>query len=317
MSADTAPHNAPVLLRALRAGEGFGRMSTAPWPLAASFAVRVGIGVAVLLGAGLASADGPAAYPTCSKKPTAADIQGAKGAHGAATRFYERGDYDRAIQYWRDAYSFDCTAHGVLINIANAYEKKGDKQAAIATLDVYLARAGSDATIEEKVANLRKSLTPKPAASTSAAPGPAPANTANQAATTAPEGEPPPPETGKRSIAPWFVVGGGVAAAIAGAILLPVGSGAVSSAEAACPDHQHAAGTTTGPANCPANVAGKGNTGRTEVLAGGIVLGVGGAAIVGGLVWQFAFNKPKPASALTVQPMLGPREAGLGLRGSF
>jgi hypothetical protein len=279
----------------------------------------------VLLVAGLAAADGPApTYPTCAKKPTAADIQGAKGAHGAATRFYERGDYDRAIQYWRDAYSFDCTAHGVLINIANAYVKKGDKQAAIATLETYLARGGHDPTIEEKVANLRKSLkpaapTPAPSATASGtAAAPPPSGSAEPAASGAPEGGQPPVTTGSRSIAPWFLVGGGVAAAIVGAILLPVGSGSVSSAEQTCPDHQHLAGTNlSGPTNCPADVASKGNTGRAEVTAGAVVLGVGGAAIVGGLVWQFAFNKPKPTQGMTVLPSFGPHSAGLGLNGSF
>jgi hypothetical protein len=289
-----------------------------------SLAARVGLGVAVLLGAGLASADGPApSYPTCTKKPTAADIQGAKGAHSAAVRFYERGDYDRAIQYWRDAYTFDCTAHGVLINIANAYEKKGDKQAAIVTLETYLARGGADPTLEERVANLRKSLKPSAAspaapASSSAAPTAAqPAPTAAPAATGTPDA-PPPAVEGKRSITPWFVVGGGAVAAIAGAILLPVGSGAVSSAESQCPDRQHLAGLPqTGPANCPSDVASKGNSGRTEVTAGAVLLGVGGAAIVGGLVWQFAFNKPKPATGFVVQPALGPGQAGLGVAGAF
>ena len=53
------------------------------------------------------------------------------GAHKAAIQFYERADYDRAIRYWNDAYEFDCTAHGVLINIASAYERKGDRAAAV------------------------------------------------------------------------------------------------------------------------------------------------------------------------------------------
>ena len=313
MPADSAPQNAPIRAD----GQPSGRR--APW----SAAARVVLGAAILLGAGAASADGPAPmYPTCTKKPTAADIQGAKGAHSAAVRFYERGDYDRAIQYWRDAYSFDCTAHGVLINIANAYEKKGDKQAAITTLETYLARAGSDPTLEERVANMRKSLKPS-------APTPAPTPTAAATSSATPNATPPPSATGTpdspppategtRSIVPWVVIGGGAAAAIVGAILLPVGSGAVSSAETSCPDRQHLAGTpTSAAANCPSDVASKGNSGRTEMLAGGVLLGVGGAAIVGGLVWQFAFNKPKAASGFTVQPVLGPREAGVGVLGSF
>ncbi len=316
MAAESAPRNAP--LRAASASDGRGRSPAAPWSVAA----RVGLGIAVLLGASAASADGSSpTYPACSKRPTTADIQGAKGAHSAAARFYERGDYDRAIQYWRDAYGFDCTAHGVLINIANAYEKKGETQAAIATLETYLARVPADRGLEERIATMRKSFkpaapTPAPTPAPTASAGPPPAGTAQPAATTSPDA--PPSSGGKRSIVPWVVVGGGVAAASAGAILLPIGSGAVSSAEADCPDRQHLAGTPqNGPANCPTDVAAKGNTGRTEVTVGAIALGVGGAAIVGGLVWQLAFNKPKPASAFTVQPVVGPREAGVGVVGTF
>ncbi|HVY45832.1 MAG TPA: hypothetical protein VHB21_08135, partial [Minicystis sp.] len=86
--------------------------------------------LAFALAAGAARAEGAADYPPCNKpKPSQADLDAAKGAHKAATEFNERGEYDKAIQYWRDAYNFDCTAHALLINIANAYEKKGDKAA--------------------------------------------------------------------------------------------------------------------------------------------------------------------------------------------
>src|SRR4029078_504190 len=103
---------------------------------------RIGLGAAALLSVGVALGQPATPYPECpkDKKATAADVEGAKGAHKAATQFYDRGDYDRAIQYWRAAYSFDCTAHALLINTANAYEKKGNKPAAIATLEPFLAR---------------------------------------------------------------------------------------------------------------------------------------------------------------------------------
>src|SRR5688572_16183839 len=101
---------------------------------------RFCLGGALLLCTGVALAGDPPTYPQCTRKPSAADIEGAKGAHRAATQFYDRGDYDRAIQYWRDAYAFDCTAHAVLINIANAYEKRGDRTSAVATLETYLTR---------------------------------------------------------------------------------------------------------------------------------------------------------------------------------
>ena len=93
---------------------------------------RIGLGASIALSMSLAFATDPVSlYPECTRKPTSADLDGAKGAHKAASQFYDRGDYEKAIRYWTDAYSFDCTAHGVLINIANAYEKMGDNQRAL------------------------------------------------------------------------------------------------------------------------------------------------------------------------------------------
>src|SRR3954466_850591 len=115
---------------------------------------------ALVMSAGLAFAQPAGPYPECTHKPTPSDLEGAKGAHKAASQFYDRGDYDKAIRYWTDAYSFDCTAHGVLINIANAYEKKGERASAIVALETYLKRTGADPNIEEKVRNL-KALLPR------------------------------------------------------------------------------------------------------------------------------------------------------------
>lgn len=256
-------------------------------------------------------------YPECTRKPTAADTDGAKGAHKAASQFYDRGDYDKAIRYWTDAYSFDCTAHGVLINIANAYEKKGDRAAAVTALETYMKRAGSDATIEEKVKNLKAMMpAPKATATTSASAAP----------TTAPTSKPPVQhDEGPRpyGVTPWIVAGTGAAAAIAGAVVLGVGMSNYNTAQGLCPIGVDATGATSHlcPAGTGSDATSQGNTGLLEERVGGVLLGVGGAAIVGGLVWQFAFNKPaeteSAASRLRVLPVMGPQNAGLSVSGAF
>ena len=87
-------------------------------PLAFAVAAATIMAASLALGAGENYG-----FAECTKtKATKEDIEGAKGAHNAASRFYETGDYDRAIRSWRDAYDFDCTAHGELLNIASAYE---------------------------------------------------------------------------------------------------------------------------------------------------------------------------------------------------
>lgn len=279
---------------------------------------RLGFGAAMALSASLAFATDPVSpYPVCNRKTSAADQEGAKGAHKAASQFYDRGDYEKAIRYWTDAYGFDCNAHPVLINIANAYEKKGDKASAIVALDTYLKRAGSDSTIEEKVKNLRNSMQPAPTAS--ATPSASPSSSGAGGALPPPSStgpvEPPPPDVpmGPRpfGVTPIIVAGGGGALAIVGAVLLPIGLGNISSAEKLCPNH-----------DCGTNDEAKtqGNTGRTQVAAGAAVLGVGAAALVGGLVWQFVANKPKPLPAkasVQLTPVLGPQGSGLTLTGTF
>jgi hypothetical protein len=109
-------------------------------------------------------------------------------------------------------------------------------------------------------------------------------------------------------VKPWILVGGGGALAIVGAILLPIGVGNVNSADAVC-----------GPSrNCGSNTsaAGQGNAGRSETGAGSALVSVGAAALIGGLVWQFAFNKPgpTPTSPTTGRVWLAPT-AGRGASG--
>jgi hypothetical protein len=272
---------------------------------------RVGLGAAVALSVSLAFATDPVGpYPECTHKPTPADLDGAKGAHKAASQFYDRGDYEKAIRYWTDAYGFDCTAHGVLINIANAYEKQGDKPAAVLALETFIKRSGSDPTIEEKVKNLRLAMAPPApptaSASASATPTAAPTVIPTTAPTVAAPTTPRP-----YGYTPLFVSGGGAVVALIGGVLLGVGSSATADADKLCPNRSAC--------NNPDAVS-NGNSGRTQqgVGAGGLVLGL--AAVGGGLAWEFLFNKPRAAAAptgLRVLPAAGPRDAGLSVSGSF
>lgn len=267
------------------------------------------------------SGEGAAAqFPECTRTPTDADVEGAKGAHKAATQFFERGDYERALAYWRDAYGFDCSRPPLLLNIASAYEKKGDKAAAVAVLELFLTRAkdSPDApVVQEKIANLRAALD----AERAVAPTPPP---------TAPVAPPTPPPTEETErpygIAPWIVVGAGGAVALVGVVPLVIGAGKISDAEEACP-------TRTG---CPASAADQGNTGRSLSLAGQILIPVGLVTAAGGLVWQLAFNEEQPvstggagaapggrtaasrrASPPSVVPALGPGFQGAVVVGAF
>lgn len=271
----------------------------------------VGLGAGIFLAAGLALAGDPAIeYPECYRTATAADLEGAKGAHKAATQFYERADYDRAIQYWKDAYQLDCSAHGVLINIANAYEKKGERGEAITALETYLARTpdASDAqTIQDKIQNLKNALRPAPSASASAsasAPPVLPTAPTASAIPDRPKEEPPPqPPYG---YTPWVATGAGVVTLLVGGILTSSGFADIGAAEDRCPSRQ----------GCTQDVAKQGNRGRTHATVGGVLLGLGAAGVAGGLIWELGFNQPWP-SKIQLTPVAGPGAAGLGMAGRF
>lgn len=272
----------------------------------------LGLGAALALSMGAALAADPEPFPECTKgKPSKEDLEAAKGAHKAASQFYDRGEYDKALRYWRDAYSFDCTANDLLINIANSYEKQGDRKAAILALDTYLKRTGTNPVVEEKLKNLRLLEAAQPTATASAAPTAAP--TVSATVPTAPTAV---PESRPYGITPWIVVGGGGALAVIGAILLPVGYGNISSANGTCPNRSL----------CPSGDAtGQGNAGRSEAIAGWSLFSLGVAAAAGGVVWQILYNKPTSAqkapapgkTGLWWSPAVKPGQAGVVAGGTF
>ncbi|MDI3285558.1 tetratricopeptide repeat protein [Polyangium sp. 15x6] len=315
------------------------------WGTRAQGVSLVGLVVGVTLATGMAMADGPQNpfAGKCNRTATEEDVEGAKGAHKAARQFYERGEYARAIQYWRDVFNLDCNAVGTLLNIANAYEKLGDRQNAIFALEAYLERAPDApdaAKIQTRVKNLKDlQQSQAPTASASATTPPPPASSAR------PE-LPPPPPVKPFGIAPWITVGVGGAALIAGAILLPVGLGNVSgshggdggcyevlnnnppqdvldSQSPALYTQYLKAQTGTGKWWCPTkDKYDQAVLGQTQTLIGKIALGVGGAAVAGGLVWELLFNKPVPqdeqkASRVHVTPTVGPGMSGVLVHGSF
>lgn len=258
----------------------------------------------------------------CNRTATPEEVEGARGAHQAAKQFYERAEYARAIQYWRDVFNFDCNAIGTLLNIANAYERLGDRQNAIFALEVYVKRVpeGTDVSkIQTRIQNL-KDLQAQAAASASAA---ASANAPPPPSASAP---PPPPSATTPPVmvkpygtTPWAVVGVGAAVAVVGAIMLPIGLDKTE--KSGC--YPASPGSTT--YYCPNDTALKtANVGTTLVPAGKVALGIGGAAMVGGLIWEFLANQPvaqEPDKPMTgrvrLSPAVSPNMTGALIHGTF
>lgn len=250
-------------------------------------------------------------FPACTAKSP--NIEGARGAHKAAKEFFESGAYQRAIRSWGDAYEFDCTKPEVFRNISNAYEKLADRSSALALLELYLEREPNpDPNARTKAENLlrevqaeedarAKSVAPTATTTSSAAPTTTP--------TTPPSGSYDGPEEERPfGPAPWIVFGAGIALAGGGVPLLIVGEGKLSDAETKCPDRDAC--------DDPA-ARDLGNDGITFRGIGIALTATGGAAIVGGLLWQFLGNQPRPVNASWVLPVVGDGHAGVVAGGTF
>ncbi len=257
--------------------------------------------------AAVVAGDTTEAYPICEGEPSPAQRQAAQGAFQAGSGSYQEGEYTKAVEYWRDAYRRDCTAHMLLLNLANAYERLGDRRAAVLALKTYLERQ-KDITdrpmLEKRIKNLEDQIAAAEAASAkpSAAPppassSPAPAPAPTQTATT----------TAGKSITPWIVVGAGGILTVVGVLTYAGGKSKVDDAEAACPDR-----VCADPA-----IQNKGNDGREQMNLGGVLTGLGLAGVAGGLVWHFVFDKPGNPSTGRLAPAVAPGYAGMSYGGTF
>ncbi len=290
--------------------------------LFAAFAVSV---VAV---PALAQQAGSSGYPApCpASQVSKSDVDRAHTVFLSGKGFLDESNYDKAISYFKDAYSIDCSVHAILPIIATAYERKGDKQSAVGALQEYLKRvpnAPDHEVVERRIKNLQDQIAQEkstasavPTASTPPAASTA-APTATATATTPPTGtaEPtstataPPTTEGGHTVAPWIVVGVGGAAVVAGVVLFAVGAGDISTAEQKCPVHNNC--------NDP-NAQSTGNSGRTLETVGVVAGAVGVAAVAGGLLWHFLETPGAPSTTgATVTPVVAPGYAGVGLGGRF
>jgi hypothetical protein len=267
-------------------------------------------------------------YPTpCdASKVTSADVDRAHTVFLSGKQYLEESNYDKAISYFRDAYSIDCSRHAMLPIIATAYERKGDKAEAVRALEEYVRRAPGNPdhdVIERRIKNMKDQLArdqppvaaPAPSATVTAstAPPPVPPPVEATASTGAPATTAPPPPTGEgHTAAPWVLTGVGGATAITGAVFLVVGAGELSTAESQCPNRV-----------CKSQDSlDSGNRARFLSNLGGILLGSGLAVGGAGLLWHFLERPAGHASSAAatrphVDALAVPGYAGISLRGGF
>ncbi len=282
------------------------------------------IGIALAVPA-LAQTGGVTQYPACPDPPpklSQTELEAAHASYKVGVEAYDKGDYPKALDNFRDAFRRDCSKVALLNFISRAYEGKGDKPEAIHALEVYLQRnpkAEDAEAIQTRIQNLKAQLaqgtatatapTVTATATTTATITPTATATATATATEQPSG-------GGHTAAPWIVVGVGGAALIAGGVLVGVGQGEVAHSRQGC------ASNPDGSLSCPSPNTSDGqdrktlnSRGTTLSNVGLVVGGVGLAAVIGGLVWHFVeHTKPKAAA---FAPVIGPGYAGLAFGSRF
>jgi hypothetical protein len=267
--------------------------------------------VAAVLRAGLAHADDVKQYADCGREPTETDVTAAKGAFQAGNASFEEADYSRAIVYWEDAYRRDCTAHGMLLNLARAYELNGNKPQAVVALRTYLERVSSadKDKIERRIDVLNKQIEAEraQAASTAATPpAPVPAPPPS-AAVPSPSPEPAREEV-KPPLAALVIAGVGGATAIVGGVLFITGQSDLAAADDRCPDRENCQDEKTRE---------EGNSARTRATIG-TWLGLGGVAVAGGgLAWYFLSPRTKTAAGRGFTPIAAPNYVGFNYSAAF
>jgi tetratricopeptide (TPR) repeat protein len=281
------------------------------------------LGIALAVPALAQQSGGVTQYPACPDPPpklSPAEVDAAHASFKVGVEAYNKGAYDKALDNFRDAFRRDCSRVALLNFISRAYEGKGDKAEAIHALEVYLQRnpKAEDADdIQTRITNLKAQLAPTTNTTTATTSAPTttvtvvPTVTATATATATEESR-------GHTAGPWIVLGVGVAAAIAGGVMLGVGQGEVAHSRDGCASNGGNSYTCTPLLTTPKdnqNRATLNTDGTTLTNVGFVVAGVGVAAMVGGLIWHFI--EPTGPKKVSLMPTFAPGYAGMSLGASF
>ncbi|MAQ17219.1 MAG: hypothetical protein CMN30_20795 [Sandaracinus sp.] len=227
--------------------------------------------------------------------------QEARALFEAGRVAFDAGRYEDALEHFEDAYARSRRPR-LLYNVGLAADRVGDVQKAIRAYDKFLAMVEDSPhrpTVEERLAALRAQPTAEPAAPMTIVEQQPVTPATPPTATTAPSfpthrGPDSSDDAGPSRLAPVLTLVGGAVLAVGGLALVA----------AALPARADAEDATTWPAADEAN-----QQARLRSGAGYILLGVGAAAALAGIVWL----RVRTRAAYDVA--LGP--SGVQLRGTF
>lgn len=252
--------------------------------------------------------------PGCAGPASAVATEAARAAFREGQTAFNEGDYVRAVDLWQSAYSKDCTAHALLLNLATAQELAGRPRDAILSLALYNERMPGSSYQEpnrRRIERLQQLLSaPPPAvaapASTPAVSPPMPAPTGASTVPVVPAPSPPstvpvvladtrataleasarrdvrpPQETTSaaesRSLLPLGVAAVGAAATLIGGVVYVGAVVASGSAAERCGGSRSAC--------ADAEAVAEGEAARARAQTAGWITTVGVATALGGVIW--------------------------------
>jgi tetratricopeptide (TPR) repeat protein len=256
------------------------------------------------------------------RKPAKVDrkrVREARHAFEAGKKAYNIGDFDKAIELWKEGYELKDDPI-FLYNIAQAYRQKGDPAKSIFYYKGYLRElpaAKNRGEVEEKMADLQRQIedaeraaAPPPPPEPTPAPVPAPVEVKadSQALAPMPDDAPRP---GKGMRIGGLVSMGVGAAALAGGIVCGLRAKSLASD---LEDATHAGQPWS------QDLADKESQGKTMNTLAIVGYSVGAAAIVtGGILYYLGDRKDSRAAheRATIVPAVGPGGAQVTLRVTF
>lgn len=242
--------------------------------------------------------------PPASTRERNDEVSEARALFMAGRSAFDEGRYEAALKYFQTSYEQSHHA-ALLYNVGQCYDRLRRDEEAIAAFERYLSEendADNRAPVEARVRALREIVAARQAAARETPEVVAPSTTAAPRDNAPKEDTPAPGTAGEqhRWLGPTLTMGAGAAAGIVGAVLMVLGNNHNTDVENA------KAGSQYRDAQDDADRAGR------QWIAGQVTLGVGAAALVGGLTWWLVQRRgTQDRVAVSLSP------TSVGLRGRF
>lgn len=229
------------------------------------------------------------------RSATAGEDAEARNLFHAGDVAFREGRYENALDYLQRAYALSHRP-ALLYNIGTTLDRLRRDDEALAAFEQYLREVpetDNRLEVESRIAVLRAGVEARREEQASEG------ETERQTTTVGPSSQ---SAAGSEDVGGWVLVGVGAAAIVAGAVLLGLAAADVAAVENPAPG-------TYWSAVDDAYARSEG-----ESIAGAVLLGVGGAAAIAGLVWALV---PNEASEGTARLELVPAPGGVLARGAF